>query len=1122
MITIIISILLLSQVFSTTDIYVGYPDKQKNFISIQDAVDEATSINPQKESQRVTIHIAPGTYRQQIRIETSYLTLKNEEPQKGKVLITWYYGIGYKYYSANDLGYYDEMLAKSKTTKNPAKFRWGATVLLLPNAYYFRAENIYFENSFNNYITAEELEDGVELTYETGIRAERNELLDVCSRSSTERAAAFSAEGPFAEFYRCEFHSSQDTLFTSNSPQYYKNCVIEGMTDYIFGESNAVFEECELRWKGYSDQALGGVITAARKKEGDTGLYTGYFFYNCIVTGSKEYEVKPGCFGRPWRQTAKVTFVNTILENENMLSDEAWRSMACEPEEADFYEYGTILSNGTLVDISKRRGKIFPDFNFAQFNLNMLRNNWVPFYSKSKNMEKYFEFGSIKIGGGGYISGIVVGKKEMYLRTDIGGAYKYDYKNGKWVQLFSHIKESNKGYMSVKGIAIDPTDDDIVYFLCGCVYHYPYRTAILKTTNGGMTFTETDITDLIDVHGNGVGRECGEPIAIDPENPRIIYAGGDVTSGESALIKSTDAGLTWKPVKGYDELGLFKYELKWPTWTEHLVRGTVPGFYSSQSGINFIKIINKKVYVGTSVVGEANVHVAKIEEDIFEVLSEDLPNENFPLQIKYDGNENIYFTYINDVNMDEKEKKGGIYKYSISTKEVTDISPNERAFGITIDKKNPNKLIARTCTSWFSQWWSEKRTEESVAYGDHFYRSEDGGKYWIDITPGQLINKGKEDEYFISLPLKDSGYNWIRNKAIHWGPGIEFDPRDPNKILTTSRNGLFVCDNIWDEKNIQFYFAPNGIEGTVPLDLISVKNGNLYSAIREFDGFIHKNITKNAIQYSPNMGNTGMIAYCHKNPKIMLRIHLDEDLGYYSEDAGSTWKKMKSVGVGGNGRGAITEIGDDKYRFFHTTQNGILYSDDYGRNWKESTGLVGEQFGIFIEESDPMVVYTYSLMRNFEENPTAKYVLGVSGDGGKSFNSKVITDFDDSYFSNRIAYIGEGKIALSAGNRGIYVVSQFGEKKKRIKTVQYCKTIGFGAPEEKGDSNTLYMYGRPLINDPEGLYMSQDEGTSWVLVNHEKLYGGTGDGNFVVGDMNTFGTFYMSTLGYGILYGKFK
>ena len=1122
MFPLLISILLICQTFQTTDLYVGYPDKGKDYSTIQDAINEARSINPQKESERVIIHIAPGKYRQQIRIETCYITMKNEEPEKGTVLITWYYGIGYKYYSANEFGYYDETLAEAQITKNPAKFRWGATVLLLPTAYYFRAENIYFENSFNNYITEEEIKDGVELTYETGIRVERNISLDVCSRSSTERAAAFSAEGPYAEFYGCEFHSSQDTLFTSNSPQYYKNCIIEGMTDYIFGESNAVFEDCELRWKGYSDQALGGVITAARKKENDeVGIYTGYFFYNCIITSNKKYEVKSGGFGRPWRQTARVTFVNTILENENMINDEGWGAMACEPEDADaFYEYGTRLANGTLVDTSKRRGKLIPNFDFVKFDLKIFMDNWIPFYSNSKNMEDYYEWDSLKIGGGGYISGIVVGKKEMYLRTDVGGAYKYDYTKKKWIQLFNFIKESKKGYMSVKGIAIDPNDDDIVYFLCGCAYHYPYKTAILKTSDGGKTFIEIEVSNLIDVHGNGAGRECGEPIAIDPENPFIIYAGGDVANGESALIKSIDAGLTWNPVKGYDDLGLFKYKLKWPTWTDHEVRGTIDGDYSSQSGINFIKIINKNVYVGTSVVGQPNIHIAEVEKDNFEVLSEDLPNENYPLSIKYDGNENIYFTYIKDVKFDGKA--GGIYKYNILTEKITDISPSEKAFGITIDKNDPNRLIARTCSSWLQQWWSEERTSESLVYGDHFYRSVDGGEYWIDITPGQLNNKGKEDQYFISLPLKENGYSWIINQSIHWGPGLEFDPRDPNKIVTTSGNGLFTCDNIWDEKNIQFYFDPNGIEETVPLDMISVKNGYLYSAIRDFDGFIHKNASESGIQYFPRIGNTGVIAYCHKNPKIMLRMHLNNDLGYYSENAGATWQKMKTIGLNGSGRGAITQIGDEKYRFFHATQIGILYSDDYGRNWKDSTGLIGEQFGIFVEESDPMIVYSFSYMKKSEINPTPKYILGLSGDGGKNFYSKPICDYDGNDYSNRISSIGKGEIALCAGNNGIYIVSNYGEKINKIETVEYCKTIGYGAPEKEGKKNTLYMYGRPLKNDPEGLYRSQDGGITWVLINYQNLYGGTGDGNFIVGDMNTFGSFYMSTLGYGILFGKIK
>jgi len=1122
MIPIIISILIISQAFCTTDLYVGYPDKKKDFSTIQDALDEAASINPKNESERITIHIAPGEYRQQLRIKTSYITLINEEPLKGRVLVTWYYGIGYKYYSANEDGYYDKTLAKEKTSKNPAKFRWGATVLLLPSAYYFRAENIYFENSFNNYITEEELKDGVELTFETGIRAIRNESLNVCLRSSTERAAAFSAEGPFAEFLGCEFHSSQDTLFTSNSPQYFKNCVIEGMTDYIFGESNAVFDSCELRWKGYSDErAYGGVITAAKRKEDDEGIYTGYFFYNCIVTSSKKFKSAPGQFGRPWRQTARVTFVNTILENEKSISDEAWGSMAVEPEEADaFFEYGTKLSNGTLVDTSKRRGKLIPNFDFALFDMKKFINNWVPYFSNSKNMEDYYEWGSLNIGGGGFLSGLIVGEKEMYIRTDVGGAYKYDYNNKKWVQLFSSINESNKGYMSVKGIAIDPNDDDIVYFLVGCAYHYPYKTAILKTIDGGLSFIEIEISDLIDVHGNGAGRECGEPIAIDPDNPFIIYVGGDVAGGESALIKSMDAGLTWKPVKGYDELGFFKYELNWPTWTNHVTRGTNEGPYNTQSGINFIKIIDKKVYVGTSIVGKPNIHYAEVEKDEFEVLSEDLPYDNYPLTMKYDGKENIYFTYIKNVMFDGKA--GGIFKYNILTEKVTDISPVEKAMGITIDKKHPNRLIARTCASWLQQWWSEDMSEESLVWGDHFYRSTDGGKTWTNITPGQKINLGKPDSYFISLPLKENGYSWIVNKAIHWGPGLEFDPRNPNKILTTSGNGLFVCDNIWDEKDIQFYFDPKGIEETVPLDMISVKNGYLYSAIRDFDGFIHRNVNAQGIQYQPNIGNTGVIAYCPNNPNIMLRIQLNNDLGYYSEDAGKTWKKMESVGGIGSGRGAITQIGDDKYRFFHATQDSILYSDNFGRTWKESEGILGENFGIFVEESDPMIVYSYSYLRKSDTNPKAQIVLGFSGNGGKTFYSKIVCDYDSNNYSNRIAYLGKGKIALSAGNYGIYIADKYGEQISKLKNVQYCKTIGFGAPQREGDDNTLYMYGRPLKTDPDGLYRSQDGGISWVLVNYNQLYGGTGDGNFIVGDMNHFGTFYMSSLGYGIVYGKLK
>ena len=365
-----------------TDLYVGYSGRSNNFSTVQAAVDKAASLNPSSESTRVTIHIAPGTYRQQVIVQTPYITFINDEPDKGDAVLTWYYGIGYKYYSANSKGYYDASLASSKSGKNVANYRWGATVQLWPKATNFKAENIVFENSFNRYITQEELNDGVELTGDTSvtkITQVRNSWTDVKAKAATERAAALSVDTGYAEFLNCKFLSSQDTLYTGGSPQYYKNCLIEGQTDYIFGGSNAVFDSCELRWKGYSSGSVGGYITAARSQGSP---YTGYLFKDCKVTANPDLTVSAGYLGRPWGQTAQVLFVNTTLQNSNMITAAGWTSMSgVEPESVDgFKENGTKLSNGQRVDLSQRRGHTVSDSDAANINITSYMNNWTPSY----------------------------------------------------------------------------------------------------------------------------------------------------------------------------------------------------------------------------------------------------------------------------------------------------------------------------------------------------------------------------------------------------------------------------------------------------------------------------------------------------------------------------------------------------------------------------------------------------------------------------------------------------------------------------------------------------------------------------------------------------------------------
>lgn len=755
--------------------------------------------------------------------------------------------------------------------------------------------------------------------------------------------------------------------------------------------------------------------------------------------------------------------------------------------------------------------------------------------TSSKDISNTMEWGAMEIGGGGFVTGIITGQKEMYLRTDVGGAYKYNYETNRWDQLFAFINEADRGLLSVKGIAIDPTDDDTVYFLCGCAYFSDARTEIIKTTDGGKTFTRVDVTDMIQIHGNGDGRECSEPIAIDPDDPDTIYAGGDVTAGDSALIKSTDGGKTWKPVKGYDDLGMYTNNVKWPLWTDHIARGTGSGDYNTQNGVATIKVLDGKVYVGTSITGQTNIHVADVDTDEFTELSSDLPTANYPVTISDDGNGNIFVTYI--AGLAFSGSAGGAYKYNIASGKVTDISPSNNAIGmITADKSDPNKLVARTCGLWSDQWYEEEWTETSIAWGDYFFRSTDGGETWTNITPGKKAGDWG-NEYFISEPMDTNGYDWIYGKAVHWGSGILIDPRNPDKILMTSGNGVFACDNVWDEKGIQFYFAPGGIEEVVALDMVSIPGGAAYSVIGDYDGFVHTNVNEIPAQHQPNMGSTSAIAYCPQNPDVMIRIAKDQNNtapGFYTLDGGKTWNEMANAN---GGRAAITQLEDGSYRFFKSAHendktSAVFYSDDLGQTWETCTGIPNaygsKMTNMFIEPNKPNIVYAYVTYYNeswfySKDKPDmsdAHYTLCVSTDYGKTFTGTDVAMYDQCDSAGRIAYLGEDNLIIGAGWYGMYSVTDNGKTINKLENVSYCKTVGYGAPEKEGDVNTLYMYGKPQDTDPEGIYRSQDGGETWVLINSEMLYGGTGNGNFLVGDMNEFGTVYMSTVGCGIVYGK--
>ena len=757
----------------------------------------------------------------------------------------------------------------------------------------------------------------------------------------------------------------------------------------------------------------------------------------------------------------------------------------------------------------------------------------------AESIESSMDWDTLNIAGGGFVSGIITGDDQMYARTDVGGAYRYDYEQKKWVQLLGFLNDADRGFLSVDAMCVDPNDDDTLYLLCGCAYFSDARTVIFRSHDAGETFEEIDVTDLIQVHGNGYGRQTGEAIAVDPDNPDIIYCGGDATAGDSALIMSEDGGDTWSPVMSYDKLGLFEYSIKWPTWTEHMARSVADDEYLNVNGIATIKITDGKVYVGTSVKGKANLHVADVGSDDFQPLSEDLPTEQMPSRINLDADGNLLITYVNGLMFDRGT--GYAYKYSPKTGELKDITPTEGissntkklnvGYGaVTSDKNDANKLVATTCAQWYSQSWTEDAWDrDAIAWGDRFFKSEDGGETWTEMTPGNRASWGGP---LIANYLQDGGHSWIRDKAIHWSGCIALDPRNSDQFWVVSGNGVFTCEDTWAECPT-IRFAADGIEEVVSLDFISRPGKDPVSVIGDYDGFYH-NADGTATQLTPSMNkltdttaSTGGIAYCPANPDVMVRLSEGSAKGYYTTD-GTTWQELPNIPCSG-AKAAINQLEDGSYRILVSSSGKISYTDDFGKTWStaSTSDSLSSTIWMCVDEKNPQYVYAYGYYYNqyyFYSKPKAditdaRYILMVSDDYGKTFkDAQTICQYDQCDNAYRIAYLDEGTFAIAAGYYGAYLVT--GKTVTKMDNVSYCKTMGYGAAQKEGDPYTLYMYGKPADSDPEGIYRSTDCGKTWVLINQNHLYGGTGNGNYVVGDMNTFGTVYMSTVGCGIVVGK--
>src|SRR5450755_1215867 len=127
-----------------------------------------------------------------------------------------------------------------------------------------------------------------------------------------------------------------------------------------------------------------------------------------------------------------------------------------------------------------------------------------------------YSWKNVTIIAGGFITGIVPNpgfKNVMYVRTDIGGAYRFDPFTNEWTPLNDIFSATDWNLMGTESIAVDPVEPWRVYLGQGTyTQSWAGNGALLSSVDFGYTFHRTNLP--IKLGANEAGRYSGERLAV--------------------------------------------------------------------------------------------------------------------------------------------------------------------------------------------------------------------------------------------------------------------------------------------------------------------------------------------------------------------------------------------------------------------------------------------------------------------------------------------------------------------------------------------------------------------------------------------------------------------------------
>lgn len=719
--------------------------------------------------------------------------------------------------------------------------------------------------------------------------------------------------------------------------------------------------------------------------------------------------------------------------------------------------------------------------------------------AKAADLVADYEWKPIKIGGGGWVTGLVVQPTKtdvVYARTDVGGVYRWLPESSSWKQLIvadalpeefmqqaggqPGIKRSSLYH--VESIGIAPSAPEVLFIAAGTSTDNP--GVLLRSKDYGKTFEVTGLT--VPMAGNAEFR-TSERISVHPTDASIVLYG----SRTSGLWRSEDGGMLWSKVP--DE--------QIPT----------PGPIDKHQ-VGILKVIFDSAHPGRAYASVAGVGIYRSDDSGVTwkpILENGLWAEDM------ETSQGILYAC--------GKKEFGLRRYDPETGWTT-VTPFDRTnlAEIAVDPSDSSTVYA--VTGGFQQ----------------LFRSTDAGITWSTLTTSTLSPETRE--YFQSpfqWKMTSTLRNWLSIGAL------AFDPHHPGRLWFAEGMGVWLSDDFTPENNAPtFHDVSNGIEEMVTTDLVALPNGKVITTVWDRVGFVHDDLDqgpKAQVGLTDDFNSGWSLATSPADPNFITmavthHIVHGKVFSGSSNDGGATWNHFRSVNPEGKNNpeglrfGEIAVAADNTANLVwlpRSSEKFLRYSTDGGATWQASNIELEDWHGFFFGNrrrltADGALPGTFYL---HQWNPGR---ILVSTDRGATFTETGASLPSWTHHSQIKGVPGKaGHLWFAQGrdfparNDAFSRSTDGGVTWTPVEFFDQAWAFGFGKSATPDGYPTVFVYGRSATDSAWGIWRSTDEGASWDRIAEYPL--GIFDVVMVVaGDPNIFGRVYVGWSGNSFAYGQPK